>query len=68
MTAKLFQFAAILQPKFVKGEDPEPAKLIVPVTTILAKDDATANMMAARAIPEEHVKHLDRIEVAVRPF
>lgn len=66
---KLFDYAVIHHPK-KKDKDTETkaSKLIVVPTTILAKDENTALMLAARAIPEEYVDKLDEVEVAVRPF
>ena len=44
------------------------AKVIVPVTTVVAKDAQAATLVAARSIPEEHMEELERVQVAVRPF
>lgn len=62
---KIFEFAAIYVPK---GKDAAKAEIIVKPTTILAKDDKQAGMLAARALPEEFLNRLDDIEIAVRPF
>jgi hypothetical protein len=65
---KLFQFAIILHPTPKEAEQGKASQLIVEVTTILAKDPSMAAMLAGRAIPQEHLDKLDRLEVAVRPF
>lgn len=41
-------------------------KLIVPVTQVVADDETTVRLVAARAIPKG--TDLDRCEVLVRPF
>jgi len=69
--AQLYEYAVILNEKRDKdGEETEPAKVVVEPTTVLARDEAQAQMLAARAIPEELVNNgaLDRLLVVVRPF
>lgn len=66
---KLYEYAVILDEKTDRdGEVVDEAQVIVPVTAIVARDDAQAQLLAARSIPEEHVKSLDRLTVVVRPF
>lgn len=62
---RLFQFAAIWNPTPEQSKDGQKARIIVEPTTILAKDAAQANMLAARALPEEMV---DQLDIAVRAF
>ena len=69
---KLYEFAAIYhEPRTKKhdeeGREPEHT-LVVDVTRVLAKDEKTAAMMAARAIPPQYADRLDRVEIAIRPF
>jgi hypothetical protein len=67
----MFEYAVILDEKRDKdGEIVDEAELVVPVKAILARDEAQAQMLAARAIPEEMVSNgkLDRLMVVVRPF
>ena len=67
----LFQYAVILQPKTDKdGEEVEAGEIVVEPTTVLARDEGQAQMLAARAIPEEHTMggKMDRLQVVVRPF
>lgn len=69
---KLFEFAVIYMPLNTKeqidaGQKSKPV-LLVPITPVIAKDEAEANMLAARAIPESHVDKLDQLTIAVRPF
>ena len=68
MNEKLFQIAAICRPNEKQDENGEKAKVIVEVQTVLAKDQNTAIMLAARAIPDAYKDQLSQIEVAVRPF
>lgn len=66
--ARLYQYAAILHPTEDEAKAGKGAELIVPVTTVLAPNDGAAQVMAARAIPEQHLDKLARVEVALRPF
>jgi hypothetical protein len=68
---KLYEYAVVLNEKRDKDDEiTEDSRIVVPVSTVLARDDAQAQLLAARAIPEEHVKSgkLDRLTVVVRPF
>jgi len=62
---KLFEYVVIYSPKDKKNDD---AKVVVPVTTVLASSKENATLMAARSIPEKYLNKLDEVEVAVRPF
>ena len=66
---KLFQYAVIYVPKEEEGKKrSEKPKVVVDITSVLAADQQQATLLAARAIPEEYLDRLDRLEVAVRPF
>lgn len=65
---KLFQFGVILHPTEKEREDGKSSQLVVDVRTILAADQNSAVLQAGRAIPEEFMDRLDRLEVVVRPF
>ena len=68
---KLYEYAVILAEKIDRDDEiVEEAEVIVPVTTVLARDDAQAQLLAARAIPEKFTTNgrLDRLTVVVRPF
>lgn len=65
---KLWQYAVILEPTVEDRKAGKRDEIVVPVTTIVAKDAAEATMVACRAIPPEHADKTDRLEVAVRPF
>jgi hypothetical protein len=67
---QIFQYSVILNEKRDKdGEVTEDAEIVVPVTDVLARDEGQAQMLAARAIPEEYMDgKLDRLMVVVRPF
>lgn len=52
-----------------QGNETQPKdKIVVEPTFALAKDADQVGMVAARAIPEEHLEHLEEIEILVRPF
>lgn len=65
---KLYEYAVIYDGKKDKdGEIVEKSELIS-FEHVLAESDEQAQIIAARAIPEAHLEHLDRITIAVRPF
>lgn len=69
--AKLYEYAVLLDEKRDKdGEITDEAAIVVEPTTVLARDDGQASMLAARAIPDEYVNNgkVDRLMVVVRPF
>lgn len=65
---KIFEFAVILHPTDEERKAGKSSELVVPITAVLAADEKQAGMLAGRAIPEEHLDKLSRMEVAVRPF
>jgi hypothetical protein len=69
--AELFDYCVICNEKRDKdGEVIEDAEIVVPVTSVVARDEGQAQMLAARAIPDEYVSNgkFDRLMVVVRPF
>lgn len=69
MKLSLFEYAVLLHPEFDKDGKPQgKTEIIVHPTQLLAKDAQQVGMLAARAVPEAHIDHLDRVEVIVRPF
>lgn len=64
MKLNLFEYVVLLNPRSEKEE----TSMIVKQTSVLAKDAKTAAMLAARSIPEKHLKNIDQCEVIVRPF
>jgi hypothetical protein len=67
-TAKLFQYVAFLRPTEDEAKAGNIGKVIVQPQTILSVNDQAASILASRAIPEEYLDKIDRIEIAVRPF
>jgi len=65
MKLKLYEVAVLLHPV---NEEIDTTEIISEKVNILAKDDKTAGMLAVRKIPAKYDKHLDRVEVIVRPF
>ena len=68
---KLYEYAVLLDEKRNKDDEvTEDSRVVVPTTLVVARDDAQAQMLAARAIPDDAVdsKKLDRLVVVVRPF
>ena len=66
---KLYEYAVILDEKRNKDDEiTEDSRIVVEPSTVLAKNDEQAQMLAARSIPDEHMKKIDRLVVVVRPF
>lgn len=68
---KLYEFAVIRDEKEDRdGEVVQAAAVVVEPTAVLARDDAQAQLLAARAIPADELENgnLDRLTVVVRPF
>lgn len=65
MKLKLFEYAVLLHPE---KENSGKTKLLKTKSMVLAKDDKQVAILVAREIPAEHLDHLDRVEIIVRPF
>jgi hypothetical protein len=66
---KMFQYAVLWHPtEKQEKEEGLKSKVVVEPKTILANDQASANMSAAMNIPSEYKEQLDQIEIALRPF
>jgi hypothetical protein len=72
MKQKLFQYAVLWHPKEKKaGESSLPeekSKIVCEPTIVLAADEKSVGILAAKKIPDEYNDQLDQIEVLVRPF
>ena len=68
---KLYEYAVVLDEKRDKDDEvTDDSRIVVPITAVVARDDAQAQLLAARSIPEEYLANgkLDRLTVVVRPF
>lgn len=66
---KLYECAVIWIPTAEMEEEiGAKPKVVVDVTSILAKDENAVKIWASRAIPNEYSEDLDRITILVRPF
>ncbi len=66
---RLYEYAALLHPTEKEmEEDAKPSEVITEPTTIIAPNEQAAMIQAARALPEEVLDKLDRVEIALRPF
>lgn len=68
MSSKIYEYAVLYHPKGKKDDLPKPSELIVDVKRVVAADEKSVAIMAAREIPTEYVDRLDQIEIAIRPF
>lgn len=64
--SRLFQYAILWHPS--KEDKNEKSKIVVEPTTILAKNEQVAQMMAVKAIPDEYTDKLEQVDIAIRPF
>jgi hypothetical protein len=69
---KLFQFAVLYHPNPTKeqtdrGESPK-SEVIVEPSTLLAISEQQASVIAARKIPNNHIEHVEQLEIVIRPF
>ena len=65
---KIYQYAVMLHPTEDERKAGKSSQIIVDVQTVAAHNDNAAVVLAGRAIPEQFLTCLDRVEVAVRPF
>lgn len=69
MKLKLFEYAMLLHPELDKdSKEMGKTTVLKSPAVLLAKDDKQVGILAARDIPEEHISHLERVEIIVRPF
>jgi len=72
MAGRIFEYAVLYHPKSTKkGEEEGTTKvseLIVDVKRVVAKDEKSVAIMAARDIPPQYDDKLDQVEIAIRPF
>lgn len=68
MAKVLFEYAIILQEKRTKDGDVKEEAQILDKGEVLAANQEQATLIAGRKIPEQHLEHLERVTLAVRPF
>lgn len=70
MPQKLFQTAVILDEVLDENDQvKEAAEIILPIETILARDEQQAQIKVSRKIPDSVIESkMDRLTVVVRPF
>ncbi len=65
----LYEYAIIKNEKLDKdGEISDPADIVLKPTLVLAKTNKQVEMIAAKAIPDELMDDLERVEIVIRPF
>lgn len=65
---KVFQYLILWHPNSEEKKDGKKSLIIKDFCTLLAQDEKQANLIAARAIPEEYIGVLEQVEIAIRPF
>lgn len=64
---QLFEYAVILHTTDEKGKVTD-SKIIIQPKTILAKNEQDVAFTVTRAIPDEHAKNPDNVEIIIRNF
>lgn len=65
---KVFEYIVIKHPTIEEAEQGNGSEIVVELGRLCADDQGAAFVQASRLIPEEHMKNLARLEVAIRPF
>lgn len=65
---KPYLVTVVLNPTKKQLEEGEQPVIVIDTKTVLAKDDASARLKAARLVPQEHENKDDRLEVFVCPL
>lgn len=67
--SKPYEFTMVLNPTTEEAKVGTGPKLLMErPKLVMAKDETAAAMLAGRAIPDDQIDNVDRIEVFVRPF
>lgn len=64
----IFLVAIFLKPTQKQAEDGEAPSLVVPATTVLAKDSNQAVMKAMKLVDKAYDGKEDRLDIRVLPF
>jgi hypothetical protein len=72
LRGRLFEYVVLFHPKQTReqndrNESPK-SEIVIKPTQVLATSEAQVSILAAKAIPDTHLDHLEDIEIAVRPF
>ncbi len=65
---KVFQYIVIWHPAEEQKKNGQKDVIVVDVHTVLAKDQTSAMLIAAKNIPEDYMDSPEQLEVVVRPF
>ncbi len=63
---KVFQYVVFYLP--AEEDSVNKPTIVVEPQTLLASDEKSAMLRAARSIPSEYMDRLDDLEIAIRPF
>lgn len=68
MKYRMFECAIVWHPNLRQEEAGAASKIVVPPVALLAKDEASAQMLVGRKIPGDSDLEENQMEVLVRPF
>lgn len=67
-TKQLFTYAVLWHPTEKQIEDGQQSRIVVEPTNVLAADEKSAALHAARALTDEDAETIGQLDVIVRPF
>ena len=65
---KLFEYAILYHPTPEEKKKGKKSEIVVKPTTVIADSEKSANLLAARDIPESYMDKLEQVEICLRPF
>lgn len=65
---ELFQYVIFWTPTTDQAKEGKKPEIIVEFKTVLAKSKESANMLAAKEIPDKYNDEIDQVTIALRPF
>lgn len=69
METNVYMVCVVLNPtQKAKHDDGAVPTIIVQPTAVIARDQQTAAMKAARLVPQEYADKVDQLEVKIVPF
>lgn len=64
----LYNYTIVWHPSESQSEKGEKSQMLIEPKYLLAPDQNSAFMQAARQIPEKYLEELDQVDILIRPF
>ena len=71
MSGRIYEYAVLFHPKPRKVGDEtvtDKSEILVDVKRVVATDDKSVAILAAREIPTDYLDKIEQVEIAIRPF